>query len=66
MQVVWNMLPTKVRKAFIAAMEGDDEQEFRQRCLNKFRSAHALDVMIDTLQSTASALAQINKVELKE
>ncbi|OZS45033.1 type I-F CRISPR-associated endonuclease Cas1f [Photobacterium sanguinicancri] len=50
-------------QAFIAAMEGDDEQEFRQRCLNQFRSAHALDVMIDTLQSTASALAQNNKVE---
>ncbi|MEZ9798390.1 type I-F CRISPR-associated endonuclease Cas1f [Vibrio cyclitrophicus] len=50
-------------QAFIAAMEGDDEQEFRQRCLNQFRSAHALDVMIDTLQSTASALAQKNKVE---
>ncbi|KLV03795.1 CRISPR-associated protein Cas1 [Photobacterium aquae] len=45
-------------QAFIAAMEGDDETEFRQRCLNKFRSAHALDVMIDTLQNTASALAQ--------
>lgn len=28
-------------QAFIAAMEGDDEQEFRQRCLNSFRSAHA-------------------------
>lgn len=53
-------------QAFIAAMEGDDEQEFRQRCLNKFRSAHALDVMIDTLQSTASALAQDNKMEQKE
>ncbi|MEZ8196852.1 type I-F CRISPR-associated endonuclease Cas1f [Vibrio cortegadensis] len=50
-------------QAFIAAMEGDDEQEFRQRCLNQFRSAHALDVMIDTLQSTASALAKNNKVE---
>jgi len=44
-------------QAFIAAMEGDDEQEFRQRCLNQFRSAHALDVMIDTLQTTASSLA---------
>ncbi len=49
-------------QAFIAAMEGDDEQEFRQRCLNQFRAAHALDVMIDTLQNTASALAQNKKV----
>ncbi|MFW7525647.1 type I-F CRISPR-associated endonuclease Cas1f [Vibrio ostreicida] len=50
-------------QAFIAAMEGDDEQEFRQRCLNTFRSAHALDVMIDTLQNTASALSENQKVE---
>lgn len=50
-------------QAFIAAMEGDDEQEFRQRCLNQFRSAHALDVMIETLQNTASKLAEQKTVE---
>lgn len=50
-------------QAFIAAMEGDDEQEFRQRCLNQFRSAHALDVMIETLQGTASKLAEQKTAE---
>lgn len=50
-------------QAFKAAMDGDDETEFRQRCLNQFRSAHALDVMIDTLQNTATTLAQNKIVE---
>lgn len=50
-------------QAFIAAMEGDDEQEFRQRCLNQFRSAFALDVMVETLQNTAEQLATIKEAE---
>lgn len=41
-------------QAFIAAMNGDDEQEFRQRCLNQFRDGEALDLMIETLQSAAA------------
>ncbi|UAB71346.1 type I-F CRISPR-associated endonuclease Cas1 [Vibrio sp. SCSIO 43132] len=50
-------------QAFIAAMNGDDEQEFRQRCLQQFRSSSALDTMIDTLQNTASALSKVTKSE---
>ena len=45
-------------QAFIAAMAGDDEQEFRRRCAEGFRRAEALDVMIDTLKSTADELAK--------
>lgn len=45
--------------AFIAAMAGDDEQEFRQRCLNGFRKANGLDVMIDTIKDTAQAVAKL-------
>ncbi|PSU23928.1 subtype I-F CRISPR-associated endonuclease Cas1 [Photobacterium phosphoreum] len=45
--------------AFIAAMAGDDEQEFRQRCLNGFRKAHALDLMIDAIKDTAQAVAKL-------
>lgn len=45
-------------QAFISAMNGDDEQEFRQHCLAQFRKAHALDVMIETLQTTAEQLAR--------
>lgn len=43
--------------AFISAMLGEDQQEFRQRCLNTFRQADAMDIMIDTLQYTADSCA---------
>ncbi|MDC6120934.1 type I-F CRISPR-associated endonuclease Cas1f [Serratia rubidaea] len=46
-------------QAFIAAMAGEDEQTFRQRCLNGFQKAQALDVMIDALQDTAQQLSQV-------
>lgn len=39
-------------------MEGDDEQEFRQRCLTVFQQAEALDVMIGSLQDVANNLSQ--------
>lgn len=48
-------------QAFIAAMAGDDEQEFRQRCLNSFQQAEALDVMIDALQTVARQLSQVGR-----
>ncbi len=43
-------------QAFIAAMQGEDNQQFRQRCINAFQQADALDVMITTLQETACSL----------
>lgn len=43
-------------QAFIAAMTGDDEQAFRQRCITGFQQADALDLMINTLQETACEL----------
>ena len=46
-------------QAFIAAMEGEDEQTFRQRCLNGFQKAQALDVMIDALQDISVQLSQV-------
>lgn len=45
-------------QAFIAAMEGEDNQMFRQRCINVFQQADALDVMITTLQETSLSLAK--------
>lgn len=42
-------------QAFIAAMEGEDEQAFRQRCIAGFQRAQALDTMIVTLQEVAQA-----------
>ncbi|MGS0626271.1 MULTISPECIES: type I-F CRISPR-associated endonuclease Cas1f [Photorhabdus] len=46
-------------QAFIAAMAGEDEQEFRQRCISGFQKADALDTMIDALQTTAQQLSQV-------
>jgi CRISP-associated protein Cas1 len=48
-------------QAFIAAMAGEDEQEFRCRCLNGFQRAGALDVMIDSLKSTALSLSEVGQ-----
>ncbi|WP_348945674.1 type I-F CRISPR-associated endonuclease Cas1f [Chitinibacter sp. FCG-7] len=45
-------------QAFIAAMAGDEEQEFRQRCMKAFHQADALDVMIESLQMVARTLRQ--------
>lgn len=46
-------------QAFIAAMQGEDNMQFRQRCINAFQQADALDVMISTLQETACSLAGV-------
>ena len=45
-------------QAFISAMEGEDQQTFRQRCISGFQQSQALDVMIETLQHTASVLKE--------
>lgn len=45
-------------QAFIAAMEGEDEQTFRQRIITQFQQAEALDALIVSLQQTASAFGQ--------
>jgi len=45
-------------QAFIAAMAGDDEQEFRSRVAEGFNRAEALDVMIDTIKMVAEALSE--------
>ncbi|POT57951.1 subtype I-F CRISPR-associated endonuclease Cas1 [Citrobacter amalonaticus] len=45
-------------QAFMAAMEGEDAQTFRQRCINGFQQSDALDLMIMTLQETAQQLAE--------
>lgn len=42
-------------RAFLSAMKGDDEQEFRQQCIESFRRAEALDLMIDTIKSVADS-----------
>ncbi len=43
-------------QAFIAAMRGDDEQAFRQACIERFAQTEALDFVIDTLKTVAVEL----------
>lgn len=45
-------------QAFIAAMQGEDEQEFRQRCIRLFQQAEALDTMITALQDVSQRAGQ--------
>lgn len=40
-------------QAFISAMRGNEEQEFRQACVEQLTSTEALDFMIDTLKAVA-------------
>lgn len=47
-------------QAFIAAMAGEDQQEFRRRCIEGFSRAEALDVMIDNLKQVAEQLGRAN------
>lgn len=48
-------------QAFIAAMAGEEDQEFRRRCIGSFSRSEALDVMIDTIKNTAVTLSEIKK-----
>ncbi|MFD2406614.1 type I-F CRISPR-associated endonuclease Cas1f [Azorhizophilus paspali] len=43
-------------QSFISAMNGDEEQEFRQACLENLARSEALDFMIDNLQAVAQRL----------
>lgn len=43
-------------QAFISAMRGDDEQTFRQECIERFTQTEALDFAIDTIKSVAIKL----------
>lgn len=48
-------------QAFIAAMAGENEQEFRRRCTEGFNQAEALDVMIVSLEKIAVSLSEVGK-----
>ena len=43
-------------QAFISAMSGDDEQAFRQACIENLTRSEALDFMIDSLKDIAEQL----------
>lgn len=45
-------------QAFISAMRGDDEQQFRQACIEALTRSESLDFMIDTLKLIADRLGK--------
>jgi CRISPR-associated protein Cas1 len=45
-------------QAFVSAMRGDSEQEFRQACIETLTRSEALDFMIDTLKDIATRLGR--------
>ena len=45
-------------QAFISAMSGDSDQDFRHRCIENFNRAQALDLMIDTVKDVAAKLGE--------
>lgn len=51
-------------QAFLSAMRGDDEQEFRQNCIEALTRSESLDFMIDTLKEIAITTAE--KVGVKQ
>ncbi|WP_458399242.1 type I-F CRISPR-associated endonuclease Cas1f [Mailhella sp.] len=42
--------------AFLAAMDGDTDQEFRLRCIDRLTETEALDFIIDTLKNIAFSM----------
>lgn len=49
---------TILPQAFLSAMKGDDEQTFRQQCIEQLTRSEALDFMIDQLQRIAEQLGR--------
>jgi CRISPR-associated protein Cas1 len=45
-------------QAFLSAMRGDDEQQFRRNCIEALTRSESLDFMIDTLKDVALKTAQ--------
>lgn len=43
-------------QAFVSAMRGDDEQAFRQACIENLTRSQALDFMIDSLKAVAEQI----------
>ncbi len=45
-------------QAFLSAVKGEEEQEFRRQCIESLTRAEALDFMIDTLKEIATSLGK--------
>lgn len=47
-------------QAFLSAMRGDDEQQFRRHCIEALTRSESLDFMIDTLKRIATDTARLS------
>ncbi|WP_244125669.1 type I-F CRISPR-associated endonuclease Cas1f [Burkholderia gladioli] len=48
-----------LQQAFLSAMRGDDEQQFRRACIEALARDESLDFIIDTLKSIATDMARV-------
>ena len=46
-------------QAFLSAMRGEDEQQFRRQCIEALTRSEALDFIIDSLKHIATTTAQL-------
>lgn len=46
-------------QAFVSAVRGHSEQEFRQACIDALTQSEALDFMIDTIKATAQSFGRL-------
>ncbi len=46
-------------QAFVSAMQGDDDQQFRQACIDSLTRHESLDFMIDTVKSVAKEIGEV-------
>lgn len=52
---------TILPQAFISAMRGDEEQEFRQACIDSLTRSESLDFMVDGLKAVAIELRVVSR-----
>ncbi|WP_415202715.1 hypothetical protein [Pseudorhodoferax sp.] len=45
--------------AFVAAVRGDEEQDFRRACIESLTRGEALDFMIDTVKAVAEQTGRL-------
>lgn len=50
-------------QAFVSAMRGDDEQQFRRQCIEALTQSEALDFIIDSLKHIATTTARLAQAQ---
>jgi len=52
-------------QAFVSAMRGDDEQQFRRQCIEVLTRTESLDFMIDTVKNIAITISRLAELGMK-